>query len=475
MAEIEVRVLGPLAVVADGLPIDLSSRKQRALLAVLALHAGQVLSVDRLLDDLWGERPPATARHALQVHVSNLRKLLGPATVGTERPGYLLRLAAESCDATRFEVLIRAGRRALHQGNVREASSTLSDALALWRGPALADLLFEPFAAQEAARLEELKLGANEDRLVADLGLGRHTELVGELEGLVERHPLRERLWGLLMLALYRSGRQVDALRAYKTLRNRLREDLGLDPGPELQEMEAAILRQEPSLAAPQAAEARLEEHLRPAPAVSSAARPGPESRRTATVLVAGLVGFDSAARTLDPEDLRVLLDRCMTRLGAVIVRYGGTVENVFGGEFIAVFGAPVAHEDDPERAVRAALDLRQAVREHPEEFAELDLRVGVNTGEVLFAASGLPGQRQFTVMGDVVNEARRLQARADEDAIVVSQATYAVTRSIVEYRDLDGATFTVRDVKPNKQARPRELTPFVGRKAELDQLLRVW
>ncbi|MDQ3643040.1 MAG: AfsR/SARP family transcriptional regulator, partial [Actinomycetota bacterium] len=205
MREIKVGVLGPLAVVADGRPVELTSGKQRALLALLALRAGQVLSVDRLLDDLWGERPPATARHALQVHVSNLRKLLGSDTVGTERPGYVLRLPGDSCDATRFELLSRAGRQALHDGRVQAASSTLSEALALWRGPALADLLFEPFAAQEAARLEDLKLAATEDGLVADLGLGRHVELVGELEALVARHPVRERLWGLLMLALYRS------------------------------------------------------------------------------------------------------------------------------------------------------------------------------------------------------------------------------------------------------------------------------
>ncbi|MDP9071455.1 MAG: AfsR/SARP family transcriptional regulator, partial [Actinomycetota bacterium] len=279
MTEIEVGVLGPLAVVADGRPIDLSSGKQRALLALLALHPGQVLSVDRLLDDLWGERPPATARHALQVHVSNLRKLLGSTTVVTKRPGYVLRLPADSCDATRFELLSRAGRQALRDGRVQEASSTLTEALALWRGPALADLLFEPFAPQEASRLEDLKLAATEDRLVADLGLGRHTELVGELEALVARHPLRERLWSLLMLALYRSGRQADALRAYKTLRDRLREELGLDPGPELQELEAAILRQEPSLGAPRVAEVRAEGHSKSPVAATSTPGPGAESR----------------------------------------------------------------------------------------------------------------------------------------------------------------------------------------------------
>lgn len=218
MAATAFQVLGPFAVLVDGEPVELSSRKQRALLALLSLSPGQVLSVDRLVDELWGERPPATARHALQVHVSQLRKLLGAAVLGTERPGYVLRVPAEACDAHRFELLAAQGRRALREERAADAADLLGQALGLWRGAALADLVAEPFAAQEAARLEELRVVVTEDRLAADLARGRHAELVGELESLVGRHPLRERLWGLLMLASYRSGRQVDALRAYTTL-----------------------------------------------------------------------------------------------------------------------------------------------------------------------------------------------------------------------------------------------------------------
>ncbi|MDP9387068.1 MAG: AAA family ATPase, partial [Actinomycetota bacterium] len=483
MVVIEVRVLGPLAVVVDGSALDLGSRKQRALLALLALRAGQALSVDRLVDDLWGERPPATARHALQVHVSNLRKVLGSATVVTERPGYVLRLPPDCCDATRFEGLTRAGRRALHDGRAGEASATLSQALALWRGPALADLLLEPFASQEAVRLEELRLAAIEDHLTADIELGRHAEVASELEALVAQHPLRERLWGLLMLAAYRSGRQVEALRAYKTLRDRLREDLGLDPSPELQQLEAAILRQEPGLSAPGRDEGQGRPSApapAPAPADPAGSEPGPpgvarESRRAATVVAAGLVGFDRMARALDPEDLRTLLDRCMARLATAVARYGGSVDSVVGGELVAVFGAPVAHEDDPERAVRAALDFRRAVRDHPDEFAGLEVRAGVATGEVLFAAAGPPTRRQFTVMGEVVNEARRLQAQAEADAVAVSQATYAATRAVVEYRDVGAGTHAAVGVVPVRQARPLGAAPFVGRDAELDLLLRIW
>src|SRR5688500_9121663 len=232
MADIEISVLGPMTVSVDGEPIDLTSGKQRALLALLALHAGQVLSVDRLVDDLWGEDPPPTARHALQVHVSNLRKLLGQGAVATERPGYVLRVPSGACDALLFEELARAGRRTLTAGSADEASEKLADALSLWRGAALADLAFEPFAAYHAARLEELRLGATEDRLAADVQCGRHADVAAELEALVTQHPLRERLRGLLMRALYRSGRQVEALRSYQAFRDRLREALGLAPGP---------------------------------------------------------------------------------------------------------------------------------------------------------------------------------------------------------------------------------------------------
>lgn len=473
MGEMEFRVLGPLAVAVDGRPVELSSRKQRALLAVLALSPGQVLSVDRLVDELWGERPPATARHALQVHISSLRKLLGPAAVATERPGYVLRVPAEACDAHRFQRLAAAGRRALRDGRPEDASATLVEALALWRGRALDDLLVEPFAAEEAARLEELRLAALEDRLVADLALGRHAELVGELEGLVARHPLRERLWGLLMLASYRSGRQVEALRAYSTLRQGLREDLGLDPGPELQQLEAAILRQDPSLTTP-AVTPQRPGGAEPAEASTAAAvEPGSESRRVATVLVAGLAGFDRVATVLDPEDLSTLLDRCMARLSAVVVRYGGTVEHAVGGELTAVFGAPAAHEDDPERAVRAALELRKAAADQPDEFAGLELRVGVSTGEVLLAAAGPPDRRRPTVVGDVINQARRLQAQADA-AVVVDRRTCTATRPAVQYREA-GDAFAVIDVVPVKQPRPLGLAPFLGRDAELDQLLGLW
>lgn len=468
MGDLTFRVLGPFVVLEDGRPIELSSRKQRALLALLALRAGQVLSVDRLVDDLWGERPPATARHALQVHVSSLRKLLGPTTVATERPGYVLHASADACDAHRFEALAAAGRRLLRSGDPEAAADALAEALALWRGPALDDLLAEPFAPHEATRLEELRIATTEDRISVDLELGRHAELVGELESLVTRHPLRERLWGLLMLASYRAGRQVEALQAFATVRDHLRDELGLDPGPELRQLEAAILRQDASLAAPPPLAAAAPRRATPAPA--AAAHAAPESRRVATVLVASLVGFDEVAGRLDPEDLRALLDRSLAHVTEVLARYGGAVEEVSGGQVTAILGAPVAHEDDAERGVRAALELTEAA----EQLLGLRLGVGVSTGEVLFAPPGPHEKRRLTVLGEVVNEARRLAARAGR-AVLVGPATLAATRSVIEYHDVDGTAFAVRALSAVPQARRLGHTPFVGRDAELDQLRRTW
>lgn len=467
-----------MVVLAGGRPVEVTSRKQRALLALLALRAGQVLSVDRLVDDLWGERPPATARHALQVHVSNLRKVLGPETVVTERPGYVLRIPADACDANLFEALARVGRQALRAGDAEGAASTLAEALASWRGPALADLLFEPYASQEAGRLEELRLGAFEDRIVADLELGRHADLVSELESLVGSHPLRERLWALLMVATYRSGRQADALQAYRTVRERLRDELGLDPGPELQQLEAAILRHDPALASPAPPAAERAITARPAPVETTvpAAREAPaETRRVATVVVADLVGFDEVASGLDPEDLRTLLDRCMARLSSVVAKYGGVVDNIVGGELIAVFGAPSAHEDDPERALRAAMDLQQAVAENRDEFGELELRVGVNSGAVLLAASGPPGRRQFAVMGEVVNVARRLATQAEATAVVIGESTALATRGVATVRSSGPASFQVVELAPRQHGRASGAAPLIGRDAELELLQGVW
>jgi DNA-binding SARP family transcriptional activator len=220
------------------------------LLALLALHAREIVATDRLIEELWGSSPPPTAAKALQNLVSQLRRSLGADSIATRPPGYSLRLDADDLDARRFERLAAEGHRQLEEDPGR-AGQTLLEALGLWRGRALDDFAYEDFAQSEITRLDELRLGAIEDRIDADLAMGRATELVPELEPLVSAHPLRERLRGQLMLALYRSGRQADALEAYRSGRRLLDGELGLEPNDELQRLERAILNHDPSLEPP--------------------------------------------------------------------------------------------------------------------------------------------------------------------------------------------------------------------------------
>jgi DNA-binding SARP family transcriptional activator/class 3 adenylate cyclase len=239
------RILGPLEVSAGGRPLPLGGTKQRAVLALLLTRAGEVVSRDRLIEELWVSEAPPTAVAIVQTYISHLRKEIGHDVLQTRPPGYAIELAGHELDLTRFEEHLAAARTA----PPAVAAELLGQALALWRGPALADFAYEPFAQPEIARLEELRLVAIERRIDADLELGRHAELVGELDGLVEQHPLRERFRAQLMLALYRAGRQAEALEAYQHARRALVDELGIDPSPALQELEKAILRQDVSLA----------------------------------------------------------------------------------------------------------------------------------------------------------------------------------------------------------------------------------
>ncbi len=252
------RVLGPLEVANESGPLNLGGQKQRALLGLLLLHAGEALSIDRIVDELWGEQPPRTATTSLQNIVSHLRKLLGADVLVTRPPGYALTVGPDELDLSRFERLVAEARRSTGD----ERTRILREALALWRGPPLADLAYEAFAQGDIQRLEELRLDALEQRLDAELVAGSGAELVGELESLVAQYPLRERLRGHLMLALYRSGRQAEALDAYHEGRGKLVEELGIEPSRELQQLYASILRQEASLD-PAAPRPELDDHYR--------------------------------------------------------------------------------------------------------------------------------------------------------------------------------------------------------------------
>jgi DNA-binding SARP family transcriptional activator len=241
--ELELFVLGPLEARTSGRPLALGGPRQRALLARLIVSVGEVVPAQRLIDDVWDAAPPASGANTLHVHIARLRRTLGRAVLKTVPPGYALRVAADRIDARRFETAVtRATRLAPATG-----ASELRDALSLWRGPPLADVA-EPFARVEAARLQELRLLALEAKVDAELALGRHRELVPELENLVAAEPLCERIRAQLMTALYRSGRQADALRVFREGRRTLVAELGIEPAPLLRRLEQAILAQDPSL-----------------------------------------------------------------------------------------------------------------------------------------------------------------------------------------------------------------------------------
>ena len=287
---LEFGILGPLEVLWGAESRTPSAAKQRALLALLLLNANSAVSADRLIDELWGEDAPATAQSALQVHVSQLRRVLEPnraqgdahEVVLTRPPGYVVRIAPDQLDLHRFERLLAEGAQALADGQAQAASAMLGEALALWRGPALADLLFETFALVPAARLEELRLAALEKRIEADLACGRHTQLVGELQQLCATHTLHEGFGAQLMLALYRCGRQAEALEVYQQTRRTLVDELGIDPGRALQRLERDVLEQDPGL---DLVKGTAEV---PPPRPSAVAAPSPVPRRAILVLSDG-------------------------------------------------------------------------------------------------------------------------------------------------------------------------------------------
>jgi len=449
MPSVEVKLLGPLELVVDGRPIELRRKKQRALLALLALRTGEVVSTDRLVHELWGETPPKAAVGSLQNLVSELRKLIGPALLVTRPPGYVLEVDRKLVDAHRFEEAVRA------RGELREA-------LDLWRGPALGDLAFEPFAQSEIARLEELRATAREELFDVELERGGHAQLVAELEKFVAEHPLRERPRGQLMLALYRSGRQADALEGYRDARQTLVEELGIDPSPELQALEQAILRHDPAvdLAAPRP---MLRE---------------PDRRRTVTVLFADIVDSTELSAQFDPEVLRAMMTRYFEAVRASVERHGGVVEKFIGDAGMAVFGVPTMHEDDAVRAVRAASELRETVTALNADLGgeygvALQLRMGLNTGEVLVSD---PGSGESFATGKAVGVAMRLQQAALAGEILLGAATYGLVRDAVDVEPVEpldlgaalGRIPAFRLLEVGEAVRTLGSAPLVGRDSEL-------
>jgi predicted ATPase/DNA-binding SARP family transcriptional activator len=402
----DFRILGPLEALDEGRDVAPAGGKQRALLALLLLHANETLSVERLTDELWGESPPATVAKTVQVHISRLRKTLGAgngaaAAIVTRGHGYQLRLDPDRLDAHHFDRLVAEGRRELATGDPNRAAAAFEAALSLWRGAALAGLGHEPFVQREAARLEDLRVAALEDLNEAKLALGRHSELVGQLEVLIGEHPYRERLRAQLMLALYRCERQADALQAYQNARGTLVEELGIEPGERLRELERAILAQDPELAAP-------------------AALPGiGDGERAAGGLPTGVVTF----LLTDIEDSSGLWEADAGAMAAALELHDGLIARAVtgnGGRLLKAKGegdATMSVFGRASDAVACAVELQRTL--HGASWpGGLDLRVraALHTGEA--------HERGGDYFGPALNRAARLRSVARGGATVMSLAT---------------------------------------------------
>ncbi|MBV8690211.1 MAG: AAA family ATPase [Actinobacteria bacterium] len=498
----EYRILGALEVAVDGKVVAVGGSRERALLALLLLRANQVVPADTLVEELWGGRPTEAAENTLRVYVSRLRKALRLAgaeeVLVTQTPGYVLRVQPDELDASRFEAAAAVGKQHLLDGDAPAASAVLRDALALWRGPALVDLADLGSALPEAARLEERRLEVTEDRIEADLACGRHREVVGELELLTGTHPLRERLWGHRMLALYRSGRQAEALRAYQDVRALLGDQLGIDPGPELRRLEDAILQHAPELdwegevqpVVPPSSIAGavpttpFAESAPVAPTAPAAAPPAEPVRVVATGLLT-LLFTDIAAfdELLEREGDEAAERRRRTHLRLVREAAGawqGSEPKSLAAGLLLTFTSAVD-------AVACAVSVQQAIERHDRRYPDerLETRIGLHVGESIIDEADYFGP-------DVVT-ARRVCESAVAGQILATEVVASLVGSRGQYRFADHGSLDVRGVSrpitthtvlwqaakaialPLPRAVATDQQPFVGRSDESDVLEAAW
>ncbi|HKY74681.1 MAG TPA: BTAD domain-containing putative transcriptional regulator, partial [Acidimicrobiia bacterium] len=470
----EFRILGPIEVFHEGRAVSLGGSRERAVLALLLASVNRVVSADRLAEDLWAGEPSDRAAHSLQVYVSRLRKALreagGDGIIVTQPPGYMAQVPPELLDAARFETLVTESRRQGTDGALEDAAATLREALALWRGPAMADVADGPIARAEAARLEEARLAALEARVDAELACGRHAELTAELDSLTRAHPLRERLWGQRMLALYRCGRQVEALRVYREVRKLLAEEVGLEPGPALTALETAILQQSPEL------------EWRPA----TAASPGRDGQVVAPVqplesLAAGPVTilFTDVEASTDlrtrhgDEAAQVLLREHEGLVRDHVKAHGGVEVKALGDGFMMAFGSA-------RRALACAVAIQRTLSERRLDLHDIRVRIGVNTGEVVLQADDLYGQ--------AVHAAARIGAKAGGGEILVSEIVKQLVGSTPEVTFVDRGWYELKgfperfhlfevvwgQVEPAPSAAFAARTPYVGREAERAELAKL-
>jgi predicted ATPase/DNA-binding SARP family transcriptional activator len=444
---LEVRILGPLEVLRDGVAREVGPRRHRALLALLLLSANRVVSADRLIEELWAGRPPAGAPKTLRSYVSRLRAAIGDDVVLSRAPGYLLEIDPDQLDARRFEGLLDEGREARARGDAAEAAARLREGLALWHGGALADLADEPFAGVEARRLEELCLIAIEERIEADLDCGRDRDLVAELEALLAEQPLRERLWRQLMTALYRSGRQADALATYQRARDLFADELGLEVGEELRVLEQKILRQQ----------------LEPAPAATG---PLAFPSGTVTLLFTDIEGSTRLVQGLGEPYFEVLAEHDRL-LRETFARHGGVEVATRGDGFFVVFSAA-------SDAVAAAGEAQHWLADGP-----VRVRIGIHTGEPDLTKEGYVGLE--------VHRAARIMEAGNGGQVLLSQTTWELLDATVAVRDL--GEYRLKDLAESQRLYqlgeadlppprtllrthlPVQLTSFVGRERELEEL----
>ena len=410
----EFRILGPLQVVNDaGLELALGGRKPRSVLAVLLLDAGEVVSSDRMVEELWAGEPPPTAAKSLQVHVSRLRRALrdgGVDRLQTLAGGYVLQVEPGELDAVRFQRLVEEGNDLSATGDHEPALAAFDAAIELWRGHPLADFEYDSFAQADIARLSELHVAAVEQRIAGELALGRDGRAIAQLEQFVREHPYRERLRVQLMLALYRTGRQADALEAYRDARTALVEELGIEPSTELRELHEAILNQDPLLMPP------------------GTTRSGPVGQTT--ILFCDIEGSTDLPRTLGPKWPAVVDDH-RRLLEAAVSACGGSVEPTAGDSVSAVFSDPVA-------AVQAAIDGQRSLAAHswPAGVSQVRVRMGLHAAAIDHGEQGLASLD--------ARLAERVGEAANGGQILVTESTHSAVAE--QFRAADLGLHRLRD-----------------------------
>lgn len=483
-----IGVLGPLRAETAGRPVELGGRMPRRLLAALVAHAGEVVPVAVLVDAMWGQEPPPSAVKTLQSYVARLRVALagdratgrvgGSDVIVTAGPGYRLMVSPELIDAEVFAADVRAARRAVDRGEPGAADRLLSEAFALWRGPPYGEFADTDFGAAEAHRLEEIRLTALEVRLDAFLASGRDAEVVADAEALCAAYPLRERFWAQLMIALYRCGRQADALAAFRRVRDALANEVGADPGPALRLLEQQVLRQDPVLDAPRPAPADAAEAPAPEPDAdrSEASEVASEvlaERRVATVLVAAIGPSADRSDWNDPEGAEAVLHRFRGVCADVVAEAGGVISNHAETDVVAAFGVLPTYDDHLARALHAALILRERCHR---SFGVLS--AGIAIGELLRRAGPLGP----TVTGEPVRTAAALRHAARDGEILVGERALSTARHLFEFtplvdRTIGGgpplrcAALTARRPQPHPRTIAGLGRTFVGRGDELDAL----